>query len=302
MKSSYLRPRCRRVTKDAASTEKPKKSIVWLASYPKSGNTWTRALLSNLLGQDSAGRNDRLIQLAGSISSNRPQFDQLTGLSSSDLTDDEIDLLRPDVYRATAKASSERLFFKVHDAYHLNTNGQPIFPSDCSWGAIYLVRNPLDVVVSYAHHQGHTDFGNVAKQLNSSTRAMAGGPTNQLRQNTMGWLGHYRSWHNQSDIKVLTIRYEDMLFDTAKCLKRMAQFLRILEGNDPVRIRNAVTASSFATLQSAEQENGFGERPEKAARFFREGKAGEGNHVLPPEVRQRILNVNGDLMRELSYL
>lgn len=290
------------MTKDGPSIDASKKRIVWLASYPKSGNTWTRALLSNLLAQDGQVGDYRLIQLSGAISSNRQRFDEHAGLSSSDLTDDEIDLLRPDVYRAAAKASDERLYVKVHDAFHLNTDGRPIFPTDCSWGAIYLVRNPLDVAVSYAHHQGHSNFAKVAKQLTSDTHAGAGGAHSQLRQTTGSWSGHYRSWNDQSNIRVLTIRYEDLLADTEACLKRMAHFLHLREVNDPAKIAKAVTASSFEALQKAEQDNRFTERPERAARFFRTGKAGEGIEVLPPEVRRHIQDVNGDLMRELGYL
>lgn len=290
------------MTTDVAPTKGPEQQIVWLASYPKSGNTWTRALLSNFLSQDSPDNGDRPLQLAGSISSNRPWFDNMTGLSSSDLTDDEIDLLRPDAYRAASAALGERQFIKVHDAFHTNTDDVAIFPSDCSWGVIYLVRNPLDVVVSYAHHQGHTDFARVVTQLNADDQAMAGGPKNQLRQKTKGWSGHYRSWTGQSGIDVLTVRYEDMLADTAECLTQMAQFLDLDGANDPGRIQKAVAVSSFATLQKAEEEHRFSERPEKAAKFFRAGKAGEGLEVLSPELRERVIDVNGDLMRKLGYL
>lgn len=290
------------MSEDVYSSDGPERPIVWLASYPKSGNTWTRALLSNLLGHGDQHRGDSLIQLPGSSSSSRPRFDEFSGLPSSDLTDDEIDLLRPDVYRAASKAASERLFVKVHDAYHLNADDKPIFPADCSLGAIYLVRNPLDVVVSYAHHLGHTDFAKVAMHLNSSTHAMAGGSRSQLRQTTRGWSGHYQSWHDQSDIPVLTLRYEDMLHDASKCLTQMAHFLRIPEGKDPLKIQAAVAASSFETLKRAEEDRGFAERPEKAATFFRFGKAGQGNDVLPPDVRQQVLDAHGDLMHELGYL
>jgi hypothetical protein len=91
--------------------------ICWLASYPKSGNTWTRILLSNLLRDDEQDDVDNLsIDLVGSIASNRIRFDALTGLPSSDMTDDEIDLLRPAANRAIAIDSEKLLYTKVHDA------------------------------------------------------------------------------------------------------------------------------------------------------------------------------------------
>ncbi|NNC73002.1 MAG: sulfotransferase domain-containing protein [Sphingomonadaceae bacterium] len=272
--------------------------IIWLASYPKSGNTWTRILLSNLIRDKEASR---LIELAGSISSNRPLFDALSGLPSSDLTDDEVDLLRADVYRSIASEAESQLFIKVHDAYHDDGNGKPIFPADCSAGAIYLVRDPLDVAVSYSFHQGHGDFAKMAKAMNSS-KALAGGSSSQLRQKALSWTGHYRSWHEQSDIPLLTIRYEDMIADTAGCLIRMARFARLEAADNPEKIARAVDDARFEKLQAREAEEGFGERPEKAERFFRSGRTGEGREVLPRDIQEEIIEVNGELMAELGYL
>ncbi|WP_432770577.1 MAG: sulfotransferase domain-containing protein [Sphingopyxis sp.] len=274
----------------------PARRICWLASYPKSGNTWTRILLGNLLReQDDA----RLVALGGAISSNRTMFDNLTGLSSADLTDDEIDLLRPDGYRMLAAEARDRLFIKVHDGWHANMRGDPLFPGDVSIGAIYLVRDPLDVAISYAYHQGHQDFARVVEQMNNPAHVMAGGKGRQLRQRTLGWSGHYRSWHAQQDIPVLTVRYEDMIADTARELGRMAEFLTI--DADAAVIAAAVEASRFDRLRAAEERDGFSERPEKAARFFRSGRAGEGAERLDAPLQQRLRDCHGDLMLELGY-
>jgi len=275
--------------------------ICWLVSFPKSGNTWTRILLSNVIGEeDSAEEDDVKINLAGSISSNRVQFDNLTGLASSDLTDDEIDLLRPDGYRAIAAEAQDRIYTKVHDAYHDNGHGEPIFPADCSYGAIYLVRHPFDVAISYAYHQGHLDFAKIVDQMTSDDHVMAGGPKTQLRQKTFGWGGHYQSWHEQSSIPLLTIRYEDMIADTAACVRSMVDFLK-LEQVSAQQIQDAVSESRFDKLQEKEAKAGFRERPEKAARFFRSGKTGEGAERLPPALQQRLREANAGLMEKLGY-
>lgn len=271
--------------------------ICWLASYPKSGNTWTRALLGNLLREE--GDDERLIALNGTISSNRTIFDNLTGLPSADLTDDEIDLLRPAGYRMLATRGTRRLFVKVHDAYHANGQGEPLFPADVSIGVIYLVRNPMDVVVSYAYHQGHEDFGRVIEQMADHRHVMAGGKGAQLRQQTYGWSGHYREWHSQNMIPVLTVRYEDMIADTARELGRMADFLEVR--TDAAALAASVDASRFERLRDAEQRDGFLERPEKAARFFRSGRVGEGAERLDAGQRQRIRDAHGDLMDALGY-
>lgn len=287
------------------------KKIAWLASYPKSGNTWTRILLSNLLYKDHVEGNSAddpkddgvlKVDLSGSISSSRQRFDNLTGLPSSDLSDDEIDQLRPGLYTAFAEGVQETQFIKVHDAYHDNVDGVPIFPAGPSIGAIYLVRNPMDVAISYAFHQGHENFAKVVKQLGHGDHSMAGGNKQQLRQKTLGWSGHYRSWMEQGEIPVLCIRYEDMLADTADCLQRMGRFLGLAEAHDRTLVDRAVALSSFERLQGREAAGGFTEKPEKAARFFRSGKAGEGREKLSAQLQEQIIAEHGAIMRELGYL
>ena len=88
--------------------------LVWLASYPKSGNTWFRILLANLLdGAD--GPIDINGITTGVIASGRWAFDDVLGVPSADLTADEVDALRPAVFRAIA-ASEGRSYHKIHDA------------------------------------------------------------------------------------------------------------------------------------------------------------------------------------------
>lgn len=278
----------------------PGGGICWLASFPKSGNTWTRILLSHLIAREWIDE-DHFAALTGSLSSNRPLFDNATGLSSSDLTDDEIDLLRPSIYRDMAEEADRRLYTKVHDGYHDCGNGEPLFPADCSYGAIYLVRHPYDVAVSYANHQGHEDYDRIVTQLNNPEHVMAGSKSSQLRQRTLGWSGHYRSWHEQREIPLLTLRYEDMLADTAACLARMAGFLGLPEKDDREAIATAVEESRFERLREKEDRFGFRERPEKTGRFFRAGRAGDGRKVLTGEQRERIYAANRDVMEELGY-
>ncbi len=273
----------------------------WLASFPKSGNTWTRILLANLTHGERGVQDLNRIDLDGFISSSRPLFDMLTGLPSSDLTDDEIDLLRADTYRAIAAENDEPMFVKVHDAYHHDRRGRPIFPADCTIGAIYLVRDPRDVAVSYAHHMGHEDFGGAVRRINADRHDIAGANKAQLRQRTAGWSGHYNSWHDQDEIALLTIRYEDMIADTPACLKAMADFLGMEQADDDVAIASAVEAARFETLQAKENADGFRERPERARRFFRSGRSGEGRESLPQDLQRAIRDANGPLMARLGY-
>ena len=124
-------------------------SIVWLASYPKSGNTWLRTFLTSYLKND--GTPASINELIGPLVTSRALFDEYLGLPSSDLAPGEILRLRPLLHELLAAELPRPTFFKVHDAC-IHTAGGPLFPRAATAGAVYLVRNPLDVAVSYAHH------------------------------------------------------------------------------------------------------------------------------------------------------
>ena len=276
--------------------------LVWLTSYPKSGNTWTRILLANFLREniDDDTEEDR-IALTGSISSDRVLFDNATGLPSSDLTAAEIDLLRPAAYRAMAAGRNEARFIKAHDAYQANAAGEPIFPAEVTRGAVLLVRHPMDVAVSFAHHVGAASPAVTVRSLGDPDHVMAGEGKRQIHQRTGGWSGHYLSWTRQDAIPLIVVRYEDMLADTGAQLVRILDFLGIAGSSDPQRIDSAVALSRFERLQGIETREGFAEIPVKAERFFRSGRAGEGIERLPLRLRQRILDEHGPVMAELGY-
>ena len=137
-----------RVSKRTSRCER----IYWLASYPKSGNTWLRALLTNYRrdGHEPATLDELE---GGGTACLREVFDDCAGLESANLTLRQIEHYRPCVYEQLAAESEQPLFLKIHDAYTYNADGRPIFPPRATSGVIYLIRNPLDVALSYAHHR-----------------------------------------------------------------------------------------------------------------------------------------------------
>lgn len=277
------------------------KRIVWLASYPKSGNTWVRLLLGNLLGLSDDDEDEDFVPVAG-ISSSRGVFDHLAGLNTYHLTDDEVDSLRPAVYRSLVDASDQLRFIKAHDAFRRLPDGDAIFPGDCSHGAIYIVRDPLDVAVSFSHHQGHQTFDKTVAGMNDPTKSIAGGNREQLRQIMFDWSGHYRSWIGQTEMPVCLVRYEDLRADTVAELTRIVGFVGLDEATFANSIEGAVEASRFERLQEIEDKRGFSERPEKAERFFRAGRSGEGRERLPENLQKELIAHHADVMRELGYL
>ncbi len=278
------------------------RGIIWLASYPKSGNTWVRLLLGNLLGlQEDENAGDGFLRTLG-ISSSREMFERLVGLNTFELSDAEIDRLRPATYRLMAERAKQAVFIKAHDAFRVAPGGEPLFPGDCSRGVIYIVRNPLDVAISFAHHRGDRTPDEIVKNMNDPDYWLAGGSSEQLRQVLFDWSSHYRSWTEQGSIRALVVRYEDLSSDTAAQLRRIVAFCGIEEARFVRSIEDAVEASRFERLQQKEAERGFAERSPKAERFFRSGRIGEGREKLPHELQRQLIAQHGDVMRELGYL
>ena len=137
---------------------------IWLASYPKSGNTWFRMLVANLSAKDGKPVDINDLPERGGIASARGPFDYLTLIDSSLLTYDEIDCLRPRVYEELARGAQDDeydkpedappvRFVKVHDAYTLTPKGEPLLAGRRGAdGAIVIVRDPRDVAPSLANH------------------------------------------------------------------------------------------------------------------------------------------------------
>ena len=277
--------------------------IVWLASYPRSGNTWTRALLANLLSTtDEPVSVNRIAEVAGLDSCTREDFDEWTGVASEDCTDHEADLLRPAFYRlraAQAKEADGPLFARVHDARHRNRAGERLFPEDATAGAVYVLRNPLDVAVSWSFYSG-CGFARSVAMLNNSSARLRGPGSFQLRQRLLDWSGHVRSW-TAAPFPVLTVYYERLLADTVSQLRKIAAFLRLKEAEDDSRLRRAAAFSDFARLRGGEEREGFHEREVGQQPFFRSGKAGAWRSHLTAEQVHQIMRRHGGTMAAHGY-
>lgn len=277
--------------------------ITWLASYPKSGNTWARTFLTNYLREASeeADINDLY---GGPIASSRLMFDRAAGISAAWLLPREIDALRPAVYRYVAAAAARPLFFKVHDAWRCTDRGEPLFPIQVTRATVYIVRNPLDVAVSASHHYGQSSEATV-KQLCQDTftlsKAKRGVPGAQLPQFVGDWSGHARSWLHESGLPVHVMRYEDMVVDARKAFGCMLAAAGIEV--DAARLAAAVDASSFLKLQQQETRSGFRERRAYAtAPFFRRGRVGSWREELAPNLVRQLIHAHGEMMHELGYI
>ena len=278
-----------------------RRRIVWLASYPRSGNTWVRLLLANVLTDEDVSINRMPRVLPGTLATSRRQFDELAGIESSLCTEDEAEALRPKVYRySTRQAAGDRtplLFCKAHDALHDTSAGEPLFPEDATVGAVYMLRNPLDVAVSHAINAGKPDFSDTIRMMNTRDYAVRG-TARFLRERRLDWSRHVESWL-AAPFPVLLVRYEDLLADTLGELGRMVRFLR-LDGAAH-RLHRAVRATAFPRLREQERREGFIELSPLAKRFFRSGKVGDWRrHLTAAQVRE-VVRAHRRVMTAAGY-
>lgn len=275
---------------------KGKRNIVWIASYPKSGNTWFRAVLNNLESKSSEpGSINKLNNSA--IASSRTMFDQHSGLSSSDLSLDEIEILRPKVYKQLSVDSKENLYLKVHDAWSRNKAGEPIFPEEHTKGVIYILRHPLDVAVSLSYHNAeHVE--ETMKKMNDSSYGLCLGKKrlfNQLPQKMFSWSEHVRSWVMNSNFKVHVMRYEDMIDNPHESFASSMKYLDIQFTEE--KLSEAIKNSDFNTLKRQEEAEGFVEKPIKASSFFRNGQKSDWLNHIAKEPAESFLLKNKDIFQ-----
>ncbi len=284
---------------------------IWLASYPKSGNTWFRILVANLWSTADTPIDINLIDSADSIASWRNRFDQAMLIESDLLTEDEIDRLRPALYEhnaaGAAMADQEAAtppvrLVKTHDAWTLTDRGEPLLGgARGAAGAILFVRDPRDVATSFANHLDCSIDQSIAR-MGDADFCFASSPDRigyQLRQRLLGWSGFAASWLDQHDIPVHLVRYEDMVADPFGTAAAALAFAGIDAPRD--RLDRAIAFSDIGELQRQEAEKGFREAPRRTASFFRRGTAGGWRNDLTVTQIGQIERDHGAMMDRLGY-
>jgi hypothetical protein len=170
--------------------------IIWLASYPKSGNTWTRAFLHNLLrnAQQPASVNELDRFCFGDSAT--VWYQKVSGRKPTEMTNKEIAALRPKVHLAFTRSSPDSVFVKTHCAM-VEAEGVPLITMAASAGAIYIVRNPLDVVLSLGDHYGLDVDG--AIEMLAAPNAASSTDERNVFEVYGPWHRHVESWTRAGD-------------------------------------------------------------------------------------------------------
>ncbi|MBW4973599.1 sulfotransferase domain-containing protein [Roseovarius mucosus] len=274
-----------------------KKSIVWMASYPKSGNTWTRIFLANYIANASQPIPINVAHRFAMGDSIAKTYRMVAGRP---IDTDDIDLtlsLRPAVLRGIVGNNADINLVKTHNIRAV-ARGVPLIPEEFTRSAIYIVRNPLDMVLSYARHYGMTPEEAVYTVSHVDN---ANPPSPETVAQFMGsWSDHVRSWTGPSPYPVLVLRYEDLLADPKGNFAKVLEHLGV-----PVeaeRLDRAIQFASFKELSMQEAEQGFVEKSAESERFFAKGKSDQWKTDLEPRLVKRMQAAHRKVMKQFGYL
>jgi hypothetical protein len=285
---------------------KPEKTgptgILWIASYPKSGNTWTRALLNNVLKiiqdeDEGAPQNiNRMNEYTIWDISAKP-YEKIIGKPPKDAEREEIAKARPQVQALIAERTDGLAMVKTHHALVID-RGVPAINFEVTSGAIYIVRNPLDVAISFANHLGST-IDRAIEEM--GIRNLETGVSEHSVYEIYGsWSQHVESWTRKPHRAIYVMRYEDMLAHPHAVFRGLCTHLLLNPTDEQLQL--AIDRSSFEELKKQEDEEGYREKPDSATRFFRSGKAGEWREVLTPEQVRTIIVAHNEQMKRFGYL
>jgi hypothetical protein len=271
--------------------------ILWLASYPRSGNTWLRAFLHNLLRNSDEPYDINRLQDFTLIDSDARWYRMLAPRPPTELTKEEVAALRPKAHAAMTAAFPDTVLVKTHNAL-VGDRGTPMITLEHTAGAIYVVRNPLDVAVSYSHHYG-VSLAEAVAAMNRPGNQSIGNQENFVYEVHGSWSEHVKSWTATPNPALHVVRYEDMANEPLRAFGDVAGFLGLRAA--PERVAHAIARSSFAVLREQELRKGFRERSKKSDQFFRAGEVGQGRHLLTPELIDALCATHRESMGRFGY-
>lgn len=273
-------------------------NFVWLASYPKSGNTWLRAFIYNAVFQPAEPAPLDEITRFFVSESNPEYFQPFLNKPVAEATLEELAALRPQVQNAILlRQANGSALTKTHNQLTV-FDGTPLHDLSKTAAAIYVLRNPLDLVFSIADHFGLS----IDESIDFLNDPNTGTVTDE--QGVAGFLGawshHVESWTQAEHERFLVLRYEDLLDKPLPTFTKVAKHL----GLDATKhaVQNAVRAASFKTLQNQESTGGFAERSVNSKKFFRAGQKNQWIGCLSDEQITRVVKANAGPMQRFGYV
>jgi len=283
--------------------------IIWLSSYPKSGNTLVRSLLSAYLFTEDGKFNFESLK-------NISLFPDITFFEKLGVNVESDDEVLKNYIRAQEEINKNNYkavtFLKTHSTLH-SINNHKFTNYKNTHGVIYIVRDPRNVVTSYANHNQITI--EQAAEAIKSFKVLGGVKNSKIaadrgKTHVGSWSSHYNVWKEfKKTNRYLLVKYEDLISDTKTQFLRMLNFIYTL-GNakhtiDQEKLNNAINTTTFENLQNMEKSMPFHEAKKinnKYVTFFKYGPKNDWKQILSSKISQNLELEFSTEMKELGYL
>ena len=277
--------------------------IIWLASYPKSGNTWVRSLLSAYYYSKNGNFSFELLKNIG-LYPQKKYFD--------------IKINKPgeinsywDISQKKIISKKKKIILKTHNSL-LALNGKNFTKPEYTLGIIYMVRDPRNVITSLKNHYDLNYEQSLDFMLNEKKYIYDIREKNDYADFHFlsSWSNHYKSWINNNLFKKMVIKYEDLENDTFKTLKNLIIYINSLfqvnEKIDEIKINNCIKTTNFEILKNKEKKEGFSEnvyskKINKKIDFFNLGPKNKWRKVVPKAFHEKINNIFRKDLKNLKY-
>ena len=273
--------------------------IIWLASYPKSGNTYIRSFLCGYY----FSKNGKF------------EFEHLKNIEQypdKKFFDTEIKSAKDaskNWIRSQIKINknNKNFIFKTHSAL-VNLNNNPFTNTNNTLGIIYIIRDPRNIITSIKNHYSMNYDEALNMMLNKKEYLYDKSKGNDLSRFTFlgSWSDHYKSWISSKNYNRLIIKFEDLENNKIETLKNLILFVNKISGIqkfDDNKFNNAVKSTNFKNLKKKEKLKGFPEAAQsknsnKIQKFFNLGFDNKWHKILPEKIKMRL---NGELKKDLKF-
>ena len=277
--------------------------IIWIASYPKSGNTYLRSFLASYYFSDD-----------GKFS-----FDQLLNIH-------QFPNMKFSKLRSTNKEEASKNWIFNQNSFFRNSDLNLVKTHNCLYpfksnefttknetlGAIYIVRDPRNVITSLTHHYDLTYEEAYSHMIDENSSLLETSHEFDHSNFTYlnSWSNHYKSWKNNKKFNTLFIKYEDIENDKENVFKSVITFINRLNGKDTdlnqKKFSNSIKSTNFSNLKNKELNEGFDEKVSskktgKVINFFNLGFNNRWQKLLPSDIIDKLNKKFENELKELSY-
>ena len=282
--------------------------IFWISSYPKSGNTWLRILLSSYYFTKDGFYDESVLK-------NIDQFPQKKFFNEFNYDPRVVTDTIKFWIKAQEKINQDKKlrFFKTHNAFGALNNFH-FTNKNNSIGCVYVVRDPRNVITSLKNFYEMND-DQAFKWITNKNQYIY--DVNKFEKDgysdfqfISSWDTNFESWKVQKKIPIKIIRYEDLLNQTFKVVSEVITFInQTTDNNEKInknKIKNVINSSSFSKLQDKEKNEGFSEAPkskggDKKIPFFNLGPKNNWKIILNDDLKDKLNNIFKKKLEELSY-